>query len=124
MQAQPVQFLGTDSHGCCCSAGLDGLGLEVGPRCPAAARRAGGARSLSETLSSGSRKQKALLVPSPLSAVGCVQVNSYIYTDVRRFPECDAQLQECSESGVCRSVKQCVPEVCEFELNPPPPPSY
>jgi len=43
-------------------------------------------------------------------------VNSYIYTDARRFPECDAQLQECSESGVCRTVKQCVPEVCEFEL--------
>ena len=41
-------MLGTDSYGCCCSSGLDGLGLEGG---------------------------------------------KYIYTDVRRFPECDAQLQ-------------------------------
>ena len=27
MQAQPVHLLGTDSHGCCCSAGSVGLGL-------------------------------------------------------------------------------------------------
>lgn len=48
MQEQPLQLLGTDSYGCCCSSGLDGLGLEV---------------------------------------------NTYTYSDVRRFPECDAQLQ-------------------------------
>lgn len=29
MQAEPVQMLGTDSHGCCCSAGENGLGLPM-----------------------------------------------------------------------------------------------
>jgi hypothetical protein len=29
IQKQPIHLLGTDSHGCCCSAGLKGLGLGV-----------------------------------------------------------------------------------------------